>query len=463
MARRTTRIVGASATEISGAEARQLFREIDAAATNQLWDLAATGEEFLWRTRTDADAAGETILTAARTGTAVDTLTLNNGDFHALEGLVVGNASQVAFGEITSEAQVLGTTETDASLAIGLFSTTDALAPILKLMKSGHQAVGSNTTVADNEELGKIQAYGADGTDLDTLVAEIAFNVDDSSVATGQIGGEILLQTATSGGTLTTAMTIDKAQVVKVAGILGVNEDTNANMAIGLTINQGPNDTQAICLKSSDVAHGLTSGGSNAAETDDFYAIHKTSGAKGGVRVQAYMEDLAETPVWRNEAYGGQADTTKTTSGIGQIDFFTAEHDGSNGLADITANGNVFTVTARVGGANVARFLIDEDGDMFTVTSGGTFDEYDDVHLLRTFDRSRGTTIRQEWDDFVKYNEQDLIDAKILGAPVAEGGLTNVTQLQRAQNGAICQLYTQLREAIHRLTIAESKLTQLEA
>jgi hypothetical protein len=116
-----------------------------------------------------------------------------------------------------------------------------------------------------------------------------------------------------------------------------------------------------------------------------------------------------------------------------------------------------------VGGANVARFLIDEDGDMFTVTSGGTFDEYDDVHLLRTFDRSRGKVIRQEWDEFVKYNEQDLIDAKILGAPVAEGGLTNVTQLQRAQNGAICQLYTKLQGALKRIVGLEAKLHLLES
>lgn len=46
-------------------------------------------------------------------------------------GLIVGNASQVAFGEVTAESQVLGTTETDACLGIGLFSETDVLSQYL--------------------------------------------------------------------------------------------------------------------------------------------------------------------------------------------------------------------------------------------------------------------------------------------------------------------------------------------
>lgn len=132
-------------------------------------------------------------------------------------GIVVGNTSQVAAGEVTSEMQVLGTTETDGSMLLGLFSETDDLSPQLKFLKSGHATIGSNTTVADNEELGKIQAYGADGNDLNTLVAEIGFFVDDAGVGVGQIAGEMILSTAADTGTLTTAMTISGTQVVTFA------------------------------------------------------------------------------------------------------------------------------------------------------------------------------------------------------------------------------------------------------
>ena len=137
-------------------------------------------------------------------------------------GLVVGNSIQAAYGEVTSEAQVIGTTETDASLAIGLWSATDALSPILKFMKSGHAtpATANDTIVADNEEIGKIQAYGADEVDLDTLVAEIGFFVDDASPEAGHVGGELILSTSTSGaaGALATAITISTTQTTTFAG-----------------------------------------------------------------------------------------------------------------------------------------------------------------------------------------------------------------------------------------------------
>ena len=130
-------------------------------------------------------------------------------------GLIVGNTAQVAMGEVTAEAQILGTTETDACLAIGLASTTDALSPSLKFVKGAHATIGNHSvTVADNEELGKIQAYGSDATDSDTLSSEIAFNIDDDGVGTGTLGGEILLKTSGKDGTLDTAVTIDSSQNV---------------------------------------------------------------------------------------------------------------------------------------------------------------------------------------------------------------------------------------------------------
>ena len=140
-------------------------------------------------------------------------------------GVVMGHTAQVAMGEVTAEAQILGTTETDATLAIGLFSTTDALSPSLKFVKGGHGTIGSNTTVADNEELGKVQAYGSDGSDHDTLSSEIAFNIDDDGVGAGTLGGEILLKTSGKDGTLDTAVTIDSSQAVAMAGSASVAGD----------------------------------------------------------------------------------------------------------------------------------------------------------------------------------------------------------------------------------------------
>ncbi len=82
--------------------------------------------------------------------------------------------------------------------------------------------------------------------------------------------------------------------------------------------------------------------------------------------------------------------------------------------------------------------------------------------MVRALDHTKGGVIRDKWDDYVTYNEQSLIDAGVLGGTVAEGGMTNVTQLQRLHNGAIWQSYTRQQEMQERIDILESKLLALE-
>ena len=70
--------------------------------------------------------------------------------------------------------------------------------------------------------------------------------------------------------------------------------------------------------------------------------------------------------------------------------------------------------------------------------------------------------IEDKWDDFVKYNEQDLIDAGVLGEPIENGGLLNVTGLQKLHNGAIWQGYTRQMEQEERIKELETRLLALE-
>ena len=149
-------------------------------------------------------------------------------------GLIVGNTAQVAMGEVTSEVQILGTSETDACLAIGLSHTTNALSPSLKFVKQAHGTIGNHSvTVADDEELGKIQAYGSDTADSDTLSSEIAFNIDDDGVGAGTLGGEIQLKTSGKDGTLDTAVTIDSSQTVALVGTLNLADAEESSPAAG--------------------------------------------------------------------------------------------------------------------------------------------------------------------------------------------------------------------------------------
>lgn len=107
------------------------------------------------------------------------------------------------------------------------------------------------------------------------MVAEIAFNVDDSSVAAGQIGGEMQFKTAASGGTLGTTMTLDNAGFVGIGTenpLELLHLETTANNKTVLQCiskqdsNKGP--TFQFYLDSASPANFDNHGGFNASQND---------------------------------------------------------------------------------------------------------------------------------------------------------------------------------------------------
>ena len=264
---------------------------------------------------------------------------------------------------------------------------------------------------------------------------------------------------------------LDDNQNVIFAKTVFINETANANMTTGLTINQGAADDQILALKSSDVNHGLTSYASVNTEIDDFAVFSKmTAGTNGGgLRINAIAEDhSSNSEVFQVWASGGQAATGQTVTGTGLIDFVAMEHNGSNARAAITADGNVFTVRAYMddgGGVGFhTRFLVDEDGDLFADGTLSAYDTFEDAHLVRALDIARGSkdVIKNEWDNFLKYGEEKLVELGILGDTVENGGLVNVTGLQRLHNGAIWQGYTRQLEQEERIKELETRLLALE-
>jgi len=157
------------------------------------------------------------------------------------QGFVVGNDAQIDMAQRVAETQILGTTSSDSATIIAAFSATDTVRPTLTFFKSGNATIGGNTTVADNEALGGIEVYAADGTSLNTAVGQIQCNVDDSSVAAGQIGGEWLLRTATSGGVMTTAVTIGNDQLVTLSGDLTFGTSPTLSSTTSLIVDIGGN------------------------------------------------------------------------------------------------------------------------------------------------------------------------------------------------------------------------------
>ena len=220
----------------------------------------------------------------------------------------------------------------------------------------------------------------------------------------------------------------------KATGSVLIGDTANANMTQGLTINQGANDDEIFALKSSDVAHGVT----DFAETDTFALFKKAIPTQGGFQFWSFMETGQNGAI---QLIGVDTDdnTSKTSGARAPVEAYAYKKSGTS-VGALGANANAFVIRDAGG----AIFLVDEDGDYhYDGADGGAFDHMDDVQLVRAFDLATSnpaTLIRDEWDEFVKYKEADLVEAGILGDTVANGGLVNGAQLSRLHNGAISQL-----------------------
>jgi len=154
------------------------------------------------------------------------------------------------------------------------------------------------------------------------------------------------------------------------------------------------------------------------------------------------------------------ADETVTTSAIGIVQIRARIGDGTSAQA-IAADGNVLVVSNET----TAAFLVKGDGQLYAADpTVATFDSYDDAQLIRALDHTRQspTMIRERWDDFIKYNEQDLVEAGILGDTRENGGLLNVTGLQRLHNGAIWQGYVRQQDMQEKIDTLENRLLAIE-
>ena len=356
----------------------------------------------------DVDNAGFVIFNAAAApaGTEVYLVNDNTGDLtlNALSTKTI-NFAIAGTDEVTLSATVLSPTTTDGmALGSGTLMWADLF------LASGSVVNWDNGDVTLTHGAGHLSM----SADL-FLASGSVVNWDNGDVTLTHGAGHL-------------SMSADK---------FFIGDTANAGLTVGMTI-LSTNADEVFALKHGNVAHGLTSHG----ETDTYFSLRVNTDGGGGVTLRSLTEDAADAINLSIEAYGGTANTAKTTSASALIDVLATEISGG-ARADITADGNVFLIRARVGSSNVVRMLVDKDGDVHAVVSPITaFDAENDVGLVRAFERARTGKgiIHSKWDQFVDQNEADLVRVGVLGAPVAEGGLWNITQHMRLLNGAVWQL-----------------------
>jgi len=237
------------------------------------------------------------------------------------------------------------------------------------------------------------------------------------------------------------------ALYINDSGQVLIGDTANANMTVGLTINQGANDNEAFALKSSDVGHVMT----DDVEADTFFEIVKTNATIGGATLRSYSEGNASFDLVGRTQAEVTTDTSTSKAAVNLI----GQKQTANTVTDIGSTGNILAVTD---GSNT-RFIIKGDGAMHAtnVTAGsgdldGTaLDNEFDVGLLRTMQRTTHNDvgiIMSKWDKHVKENEDDL---KRVGVLSSEGDFLNIQRMFSLQGGGIWQLYEQIMDMCEKL------------
>ena len=173
----------------------------------------------------------------------------------------------------------------------------------------------------------------------------------------------------TTGGTQRVRLSGGNLQVC--TSELMLNEDTNSNMAQGITIQQSANDNEILTLKSSDIAHGMT----DRTETDTYGRFGKAVATTGGVLFEGYSEDVYGIYML---GYGVNDNTTKSTSGQAYV-WIDARKKSSAGAAGVGSDANLVVISDN----QTTRFIFDAEGSGHADVEWTTYDKHCDIELLR--------------------------------------------------------------------------------
>jgi hypothetical protein len=276
------------------------------------------------------------------------------------------------------------------------------------------------------------------GDSGDTFTIPSGATIANSGTATGfgvalANDGDNRVVTGTGSGGLN-----GEANLVFDGNKFYVADSANAGLTTGLTINQGAADNEIFALKSSDVAHGMTS----LAETDTYFYIQKYSGADAGATIRSFSE---ATNCLQIHATSVGENTGDTTGSSGSMVFTSTIKSGTSN----TAHGATGNMMSWHNSGTTAMILKGNGVLHLTSTSLVALDEEDDAMLIRqldlvgnkeSFENKEHSTpagiIETQWDKFVEKNDSKL---KEIGVLSSENDFIALQPWVKLANGAIWQ------------------------
>ena len=250
---------------------------------------------------------------------------------------------------------------------------------------------------------------------------------------TGSNGGNPTI--STTAGSLAITPAVVMAGALSVAGTVFIGDTTNANSTLGLTINQAGADNEILSLKSSDVAHGVTT----FTETDTYGTLSKVAAGDGGIVLAGYSEVTIGIEL---AGYYTTDTTLKSVAGVGAI-FMLAGLKSGTGITSPGADANIFSVAS--GGVGGTRFILDADGDSHqdVGTAWTNFDHLDDIATLDalSYNVSRqDDPIKRKFGAFLLEKRSELERHKLVTFNKDGHHFVNMSKLTMLHTGAIRQL-----------------------
>lgn len=349
--------------------------QVDASASNVVTGIRITGAAAAGRVAVDVISSG--------TNEGLDLDAKGSGTIR------VGNTST---GDITLNrattvnGNITGKNSAAAMSLIMESPSNDALAPVV-ILRSARGSFGSELYPDAADQLGHIgfQGYDENGTTYQTQATilanawsdwsatnraaylTIATTEDASTTKTDRWyfyhNGHII---PAAGATYDIGLTGTRVRNIYTGGLIAgttsyIGDTANANVTLGLTINQAGNDDQAFAVKSSDVTHAMT----DVAEADTYYSIQKSSATAGGARVRGLSSGTGAFDIIASHTTD---DTTKSTAGRAAMRIIAALRSGST-VTDCGANANLLTVENN----GTTRFIVDAEGTPHSDETAATF------------------------------------------------------------------------------------------
>ena len=216
---------------------------------------------------------------------------------------------------------------------------------------------------------------------------------------------------------------------------LYINDTSDGNITVGLTINQGTNTNHLMSFKKSNIAHGMT----DIMETNSFGGFRSWTTA-GGLSIYGLSTSIVGMGFF---SHGTTEDTTDTTGSQAGVTWTISKKSGV-GTTAYGSTANLMTIRNKTTG----RWVIKGDGTVHTaVLTRVQLDDEDDIALTV----AAGAMLSCDKDKYAIMHPKMVANLQRVGIINEEGSFYNQQRMVNLNLGTDTQLFNINRGTLNAL------------